>query len=66
VACLGVSVDAVNDEIRIDRPQLPEGIDWLEIGDLRLGDKDVTITFRRVGGQVIPSVEGEARVVAVL
>ncbi|KMZ12755.1 Glycogen debranching enzyme [Candidatus Burkholderia humilis] len=65
-ACLGVTVDAVNDEIRVDRPQLPEGIDWLEIGDLKLGDKDVTITFRRVGGQVVPSVEGAARVVAVL
>ncbi|KMQ79907.1 Glycogen debranching enzyme [Candidatus Burkholderia pumila] len=65
-ACLGVSVDAVNDEIRIDRPQMPEGIDWLEIGDLRLGEKNVTITFRRVGGQIIPSVDGEARVVAVL
>ncbi len=65
-SCLGVTVDAINDEIRVDRPQLPEGIDWLEIGDLRLGDKDVTITFRRVGGQVVPSVEGEARVVAVL
>jgi glycogen debranching enzyme len=65
-ACLGVSVDAVNNEIRIDRPQLPEGIDWLEIADLRLGEKNVTITFRRVGGQVVPSVDGDARVVAVL
>jgi hypothetical protein len=45
---------------------LPEGIDWLEIGDLRIGEKNVTITFRRVGGQVVPSVEGDARVVAVL
>jgi len=65
-ACLGMTVDAVNDEVRIDRPALPEGIDWLEIGDLRLGDKTATITFRRVGGQVIPSVEGDVRVVAVL
>jgi hypothetical protein len=61
-----MTVDAVNDEVRIDRPALPEGIDWLEIGDLRLGDKTATITFRRVGGQVIPSVEGDVRVVAVL
>lgn len=65
-ACLGVTVDALNNEVRIDRPELPEGIDWLEIGDLRLGDTTVTITFRRVGRQVIPSVEGDVRVVAVL
>ncbi|CDY79822.1 Glycogen debranching enzyme [Caballeronia glathei] len=65
-ACLGLSIDAVNEEVRIDRPQLPDGIDWLEIGDLRVGSRSVSITFRRVGGQVVPSVEGDVRVVALL
>lgn len=65
-ACLGVTIDAERDEVRIDRPQLPDGIDWLEIGDLRVGQQSVSITFRRVGGQVVPSVEGDVRVVAVL
>jgi glycogen debranching enzyme len=65
-ACLGVTIDAERDEVRIDRPQLPDGIDWLEIGELRVGERSVSITFRRVGGQVIPSVEGDVRVVAVL
>jgi glycogen debranching enzyme len=65
-ACLGVTIDAERQEVRIDRPQLPDGIDWLEIGELRVGDKTVSITFRRVGGQVVPSIEGDIRVVAVL
>ena len=59
-------IDAERDEVRIDRPQLPDGIDWLEIGELRVGERSVSITFRRVGGKVIPSVEGDVRVVAVL
>jgi glycogen debranching enzyme len=65
-ACLGITIDAEHQEVRIDRPQLPDGIDWLEIGELRVGDKTVSITFRRVGGQVVPSIEGDIRVVAVL
>jgi len=65
-ACLGITIDAERQEVRIDRPQLPDGIDWLEIGELRVGDKTVSITFRRVGGQVVPSIEGDIRVVAVL
>jgi hypothetical protein len=46
---------------------LPEGIDWLEIGDMRVGDSTVTITFRRVAGKVVASAEqGDVRVVALL
>jgi glycogen debranching enzyme len=66
-ACLGVTIDAANREVRIEQPALPEGIDWLEIGDLRVGDATVTITFRRVAGKVVASSEqGDVRVIALL
>ncbi|WP_338910337.1 amylo-alpha-1,6-glucosidase [Mycetohabitans rhizoxinica] len=66
-ACLGVTVDAQREEIRIERPRLPEGIDWLEVGDLRVGSRTVSLTFRRVGEQVVPAVDrGDARVIALL
>jgi glycogen debranching enzyme len=66
-ACLGVTVDAAKREVLIEQPMLPEGIDWLEIGDMRVGDSTVTITFRRVAGKVVASAEqGDVRVVALL
>ena len=66
-ACLGVTVDAVRGEVRIDQPALPEGIDWLELRNLRVGEGSVTITFRRVGEKVVPSTDsGNVRVVAML
>jgi glycogen debranching enzyme len=66
-ACLGVTVDAVRGEVRIDQPALPEGIDWLELRNLRVGEGTVSITFRRVGEKVIPSTDnGNVRVVAML
>ncbi|MGH8778344.1 amylo-alpha-1,6-glucosidase [Paraburkholderia sp.] len=67
-ACLGVTIDAAAREVRIEQPMLPEGIDWLEVGDLRVGDSAVTITFRRVDGKVVASAaeQGDVRVVALL
>ncbi|WGS44204.1 amylo-alpha-1,6-glucosidase [Burkholderia sp. JSH-S8] len=66
-ACLGVSVDAVHHEVRVERPALPEGIDWLRIDGLRVGDDSVSLTFRRVDGQVVAAAEpGRVKVVAVL
>lgn len=66
-ACLGISVDAARDEVRVERPELPEGVDWLRVDDLRVGGDSVSLTFRRVEGQVVAAAEpGGARVVAVL
>jgi glycogen debranching enzyme len=66
-ACLGVTVDAVRGEVRIDQPALPDGIDWLELRNLRVGEGTVSITFRRVGEKVVPSTDsGNVRVVAML
>ena len=66
-ACLGVSVDASRHEVRIERPALPEGVDWLRIDGLRVGDDTVSLTFRRVDGQVVAVAEpGRVNVVVVL
>ncbi|WP_153102029.1 glycogen debranching N-terminal domain-containing protein [Paraburkholderia hayleyella] len=66
-ACLGMTVDAAKREVLIEQPMLPDGIDWLAIDDLRVGEASVSITFRRVDGKVVASAEkGEVRVVALL
>jgi glycogen debranching enzyme len=66
-ACLGVTIDAAQREVRVTEPMLPEGIDWLEIGDLRVGSASVTLTFRRVDGKVVASADrSDVRVVALL
>ncbi|HEY4350106.1 MAG TPA: amylo-alpha-1,6-glucosidase [Paraburkholderia sp.] len=66
-ACLGVTIDAARREVLIEQPMLPDGIDWLEVGDLRVGDTSVSITFRRMDGKVVASSEqSDVRVVALL
>jgi glycogen debranching enzyme len=67
-ACLGVSVDAARHEVRIERPVLPEGVDWLRLDGLRVGDDSVSLTFRRVDGQAVASAEpaGRVKVVSML
>ncbi|MGU7773914.1 amylo-alpha-1,6-glucosidase [Burkholderia sp. MR1-5-21] len=66
-ACLGVSVDTARHEVRVERPALPEGVDWLRIDGLAVGDDSVSLTFRRVDGQVVAAAEpGRVKVVAVL
>jgi glycogen debranching enzyme len=66
-ACLGVTIDAARREVLIEQPMLPDGIDWIEISDLRVGDASVSITFRRVAGKVVASAEqGDVRVIALL
>ncbi|HDY4422961.1 TPA: amylo-alpha-1,6-glucosidase, partial [Burkholderia multivorans] len=67
-ACLGVSIDAARLEVRVERPALPEGVSWLRIDDLRVGEETVSLTFRRVDGQVVAAASepGRVNVVAVL
>ncbi|MDE1181626.1 amylo-alpha-1,6-glucosidase [Paraburkholderia sp.] len=67
-ACLGMTIDAHKREVVIEQPMLPDGIDWIEIGDLRVGDSSVTVTFRRVAGKVVASAaeQGDVRVIALL
>ena len=65
-ACLGLRVDAWRGEVTIDRPQLPMGVDRLQVGGLDVGGRTVGLVFERVGGRVLVdrSGDGGVRVVA--
>ncbi len=52
-ACLGLTVDGFRREVRIDRPQLPVGIDHLKIERLVVGNVSLTIEFHRIGDRVV-------------
>jgi glycogen debranching enzyme len=52
-ACLGLNVDGFRREVRIDRPQLPVGIDHLKIERLVVGNVSLTIEFHRIGDRVV-------------
>jgi glycogen debranching enzyme len=47
---LGLKADAANATLRIDRPQLPERVDWLELRGMRVGGAVVELRFHRDGG----------------
>jgi glycogen debranching enzyme len=51
-ACLGVTVDGVNRVVRIDRPQLPPGIDHVAVRGLGVGNARVDVSFDRIGDRV--------------
>ena len=57
-ACLGVQVDGWANEIRIDRPELPLGIDQVALRGLRVGERELDLVFRRVDGRIVPYTEG--------
>jgi glycogen debranching enzyme len=51
-ACLGIRIEAAQRLIVITDPQLPIGIDWLELKNIRFTDHCVDIRFQRVGKRV--------------
>src|SRR5437660_1562036 len=50
---LGISVSAWREDIRIEDPRLPTGIEHLEIRNLVVGKKVVNLTFQRMGTSVV-------------
>jgi len=52
-AALGISVSAWREEIRVHEPRLPTGIETLEIRNLAVGKKRVSLSFQRVGTGVV-------------
>jgi glycogen debranching enzyme len=52
-AALGISISAWREQIRIEDPRLPTGIDNLEIRNLVVGSKLVNLSFQRVGTGVV-------------
>jgi glycogen debranching enzyme len=59
-ACLGLRIDGFAQEIHIDRPALPEGIDRIAITGLVLGDAPIDLTFQRLGDRIVTLCEGDA------
>jgi glycogen debranching enzyme len=51
-ACLGISIDATNRVIHIDRPELPSEIERLAVRDLAIDDARISLLFERVGERV--------------
>jgi glycogen debranching enzyme len=67
-ACLGLEIDAPGQRIRLDRPELPPGVDRLTLRDLQVGTAGVDLVFERYGADVgvhIERREGEVEVVVV-
>ena len=56
-ACLGLSIDAPRDTMRISRPRLPAGIESLGIIGLCVGASRFDLAFRRVEGGLVAFVE---------
>ena len=65
-ACLGLSGDAWNKRIIVDRPTLPIGIDGLAVRRLRVGATEVDVIFQRVGGHVVCHLERDEDHVALV
>ena len=51
-ATLGVQLDAGRREITIDRPELPQDVEHLDINGLAINDERVDLHFRRIAGKV--------------
>jgi glycogen debranching enzyme len=52
-ACLGISIDGFKNEIHIEKPHLPIGIDSLFVRDLSVGECKVQLGFERLGKHVV-------------
>ena len=57
-ACLGLRIDGQKREIHVIRPALPNGIDYVELRHVRVGDVSTDIVFQRVGERVVAFPRG--------
>lgn len=58
-ACLGVSLDAQRHAVVITKPQLPTGIDRLQINRLTMNEQSIDLAFERLGEAVVVVVKGQ-------
>jgi hypothetical protein len=54
---LGVGIDALDGQIVLSHPVLPEGVNEVSVRSLSVGEASVDFTVRRHGGAVSVSVE---------
>jgi glycogen debranching enzyme len=52
-AVLGISIDGRHEEVHIERPMLPIGIESLRVSELRVGETHIDLEFYRVGSEVV-------------
>ena len=52
-ACLGLSISGWRNEVRVERPHLPIGIDHLSLQGLKVGAHSVDLTFQRINNHVV-------------
>jgi glycogen debranching enzyme len=52
-AILGISIDGRCQEVHVERPMLPIGIETLSIRDLAVGEARIDVEFHRLGGEVV-------------
>ncbi|HYC67556.1 glycogen debranching N-terminal domain-containing protein [Brevundimonas sp.] len=52
-AALGVSIDAIEGVVTVDRPLLPSGIDRLHITNLQVGDSVADLAFQQLGTHTV-------------
>ena len=68
-AVLGLHLDAAGGRVRFVHPRLPDFLDEVEIGNLRLGSSHIDVLVHRRGGEVAVTVlskKGPARVEVLL
>jgi len=66
-ASLGLTIDARRREVMIDRPELPMGVDRIELQRLAVGEAVFDLVFERVGGRIVAVPAGaDADVVRVM
>jgi glycogen debranching enzyme len=52
-SALGIRIDGCNEEIHIERPVLPIGIESLAITDLKMCESSIDLEFHRLGTEVV-------------
>lgn len=57
-ACLGIDIDGWRGEVRVERPLLPPGIDYIAVRHIAIGDRRVDAVFQRHGDRISVHLEG--------
>ncbi len=53
---LGLHPDAFNARLRVERPRLPEWLDWVIVKGLRVGDAELDLRYERSGASTLIAV----------
>jgi glycogen debranching enzyme len=53
---LGLYPDGFNGRLQIRNPSLPEWLDWVMLRHLRLGEAEIDLEYRRLGGRTLVAV----------